>query len=83
MSTLLLIIIYITFIGLGIPDSLFGTAWPAIYTDFKLTVSWANFVTLTISGGTIASSLLSARLIRRFGTGCVIHYKTLQQFHLR
>ena len=70
MSTLLLIIIYITFIGLGIPDSLFGTAWPAIYTDFKLTVSWANFVTLTISD--IASSLLSARLIRRFGTGCTL-----------
>ena len=36
MATVLLIIIYIAFIGLGIPDSLFGTAWPAIYSDFGL-----------------------------------------------
>lgn len=77
MSTLLLIIIYITFIGLGIPDSLFGTAWPAIYTDFELPVSWANFVTLTISGGTIVSSLLSAKLIHRFGTGRVTAVSTV------
>lgn len=77
MSTLLLIIIYITFIGLGIPDSLFGTAWPAIYTEFDLPVSWANFVTLTISGGTILSSLLSARLICRFGTGKVTAVSTV------
>ena len=36
MATLLLIVIYIAFIGLGVPDSLFGTAWPAIYTDLNL-----------------------------------------------
>ncbi len=68
MTVLLLIVIYIAFIGLGIPDSLFGTAWPAIYTEFELPVSWANFVTLIISGGTAVSSLFSARLINRFGT---------------
>lgn len=77
MSTLLLIIIYITFIGLGIPDSIFGTAWPAIYTEFDLPVSWANFITLTISGGTIVSSLLSSRMIRRFGTGRVTAVSTV------
>ena len=63
MATVLLIIIYIAFIGLGIPDSLFGTAWPAIYMEFNLPVSAANYVTFLISGGTIISSLLSARLI--------------------
>lgn len=77
MVTLLLIVIYITFIGLGIPDSLFGTAWPAVYAEFGLPVSWANFVTLTVSGGTIVSSLLSARLIRRFGTGKVTAVSTV------
>ena len=59
MATILLIIIYIAFIGLGIPDSIFGTAWPAIYTEFGIPVSWANFVTLIISGCTIIASLLS------------------------
>lgn len=73
----LLIVIYITFIGLGIPDSLFGTAWPAIYTEFDVPVSWAGFVTLTVSGGTIISSLLSGKLIRRFGTGKVTAFSTI------
>ncbi len=67
MASILLVVIYLTFIGLGIPDSLFGTAWPAIYGEFRLPVSYANFVTVLISGGTVISSLMSARLIHRFG----------------
>ncbi len=76
MSTFLLIIIYIAFIGLGLPDSLFGTAWPAIYPDFGLPVSFATFVTVIISSGTIASSLFAARLINRFGTGKITAVST-------
>lgn len=57
MTTLLLLVIYIAFIGLGIPDSLFGTAWPAIYTEFDLPISFASFVTVIISCGTIVSSM--------------------------
>ena len=76
MATILLVIIYIAFIGLGIPDSLFGTAWPAIYQEFGLPVSAASCVTLLISGGTVCSSLLSARIIRRFGTGAVTAFST-------
>ena len=76
MATILLVIIYITFIGLGIPDSLFGTAWPAIYTELHLPVSYANFVTSIISGGTILSSLLSAKVISRFGTAKVTAVST-------
>lgn len=76
MTLLLLFIIYIAFIGLGIPDSLFGTAWPAISDEFSLPVSWANVVTIIISGGTIISSLLSARIINRFGTAAVTAVST-------
>lgn len=76
MTTILLIIIYITFIGLGIPDSLFGTAWPAIYPAFNVPISHANFVTSIISGGTILSSLLSTRLIKRFGTAKITAVST-------
>lgn len=71
MSVVLLVVIYIAFVGLGIPDSLFGAAWPAIYTDFNLPVSWGSVVTVIISCGTIASSLVSAHVIARFGTGRV------------
>ncbi|MDO4285866.1 MAG: MFS transporter [Eubacteriales bacterium] len=76
MALLLLLIIYVAFIGLGIPDSLFGTAWPAIYTEFDLPVGMASCVTLLISGGTIVSCLLSARLIARFGTARITAVST-------
>lgn len=71
MATLLLMIIYIAFISLGIPDSLFGTAWPAINQEFGLPVSAAGYVTFTISGCTIISSLVSAKVINKYGTGKV------------
>lgn len=76
MATILLIIIYIAFIGLGIPDSLFGTAWPAIYREFDLPISAANYVNLLTTTGTVISSLLSARAINKFGTGKVTAVST-------
>lgn len=68
MATLLLVVIYAAFIGLGIPDSLFGTAWPAIYNEFSLSVADAGYITLLISGFTMLSSVFCTRLINRFGT---------------
>ena len=76
MSTLLLLVIYVAFIGLGIPDSLFGTAWPAIHEELNVMVSLAGCVSVLISGGTIVSSLLSSKLIGRFGTGRVTAVST-------
>ncbi len=76
MATLLLIVIYVSFVGLGIPDSLFGTAWPAIYTEFQLPISFASFVSVTICCGTIVSSMMSAKVIRRLGTNRVAAVST-------
>lgn len=71
MTTILLIVIYICFIGLGLPDSLFGTSWPAIYPEFNLPVSYANFATTINCFGTIVASLYSAHVIKKLGTGGV------------
>lgn len=76
MATLLVIIIFVTYIGLGIPDSLFGTAWPAIYTEFDLPISYSNFVTGLMYTGTIISSLLSAKLTKKLGTPLVVALST-------
>lgn len=76
MATLLVIIIFATYIGLGIPDSLFGTAWPAIYTEMNLPISYSNFVTGLMYFGTIISSLLSARLTKKLGTPIVVAMST-------
>lgn len=76
MATLLLIVIYIAFIGLGIPDSLFGTAWPAVYAEFHLPISFASFVSVTICCGTVISSMASAKVIRLLGTNRVAAVST-------
>ncbi|KAE9633161.1 MAG: hypothetical protein PWP07_1624 [Epulopiscium sp.] len=69
--TVLLIIIYLAFISLGLPDSLLGSAWPSIYPNMGVPISYAGIVSMIIAGGTIVSSLWSDRLIRKFGTGLV------------
>ena len=76
MATLLLVVIYTAYIGLGIPDSLFGTAWPAIYSEMSLPISYANAVTVLTCCGTIISSLLSARIINKIGTTLVTAFST-------
>ncbi|MDR0322289.1 MAG: MFS transporter [Treponema sp.] len=70
-SIILLIIIYLSFISLGLPDSLLGSAWPAMYNGLNVPLHYAGFISMIISGGTVVSSLLSARIIRRLGTGIV------------
>ncbi len=77
MATLILIIIFIDFIGLGIPDSLFGPAWPAIYEEMGLPVSVGSIVSLINTGGTVISSLMSSYLINRFGTARVTAFSTV------
>lgn len=71
MFHLLLAIIYLAFISLGLPDALLGSAWPAMYTEFHVPVSYAGIISMIIALGTIISSLQSDRLTRRFGTGKV------------
>src|SRR5690606_5070624 len=69
MTTLLLIIIYIAFISLGLPDSMLGAAWPVMQGELGLPLSGAGLVSMIVSGSTIISSLFSGILIRRLGTG--------------
>ncbi len=76
MTLVLLVVIYVAFVGLGIPDSLFGAAWPAIYADLGLPVSLGSVITMIVSCGTIVSSLASAAVINRFGTGRVTAFST-------
>lgn len=71
MFHLLLAIIYLSFISLGLPDGLLGAAWPTIYPELSVPVSYAGILFAIISGGTVVSSLLSDRLTFRLGTGRV------------
>jgi len=69
MASLLLPVIYLTFISLGLPDSLLGTAWPVMHVDLGAPVAAQSLISIIISCCTIVSSLLTAHLVRRLGTG--------------
>lgn len=74
---ILLIMIYIAFISLGLPDAILGSAWPMIHQDLNVSISSAGIATMIISGGTIISSLFSEKLIKRFGTGKVTTFSVM------
>lgn len=71
MVQLLLAVIYLSFISLGLPDGLLGAAWPTMYGEFGVPVSYAGVVSMIIAFGTIVSSLASDRLTLKLGTGKV------------
>ena len=70
-SLLLAAIIYIAFISLGLPDSMLGAAWPMMYADLNVPISYAGFISMTVCGGTVVSSIMYSRLARRIPTGIV------------
>ncbi|MFI3174204.1 MAG: MFS transporter [Bacillota bacterium] len=67
MGLLLLAIIYLAFIGLGVPDAVLGATWPIISTELSFPLAHMGYLTLIIAGGTIFSSLFSYKWIHRFG----------------
>lgn len=71
MGSFLLIIIYIAFISLGLPDSLIGSAWPIMHGELAVSLSYAGIITMIIAGCTILSSLSSNYLTNKLGTGLI------------
>ncbi len=69
MVHLLLSVIYLSFISLGLPDSLLGAAWPSMYQSLGVPISYSGVIFFLISAGTVVSSLQSDRLTRRLGAG--------------
>lgn len=77
MATILFSIILFIYIGLGIPDSSLGSAWPAIFADLNLEVGLNSLISFLISSGTICASIFSSKLINKFGTQLVTACSTL------
>lgn len=77
MFSFLLLIIYLSFISLGLPDALLGSAWPIMHEELKVPLSYSGSVYMLISCCTILSSLKSESLNRRFGTGKITAFSVL------
>lgn len=71
MGSLLLVLIYLCFISLGLPDSLLGSAWPVLHAEMEVPVSFAGIISTTIFVGTILSTLSCNKLLHKFGAGKV------------
>ena len=76
MVHLLLVIIYLSFVSLGLPDALLGAAWPIMSQEFGVPVSYAGGLSLIIAIGTVVSSLQSDRLTKWLGSGKVTAIST-------
>lgn len=71
MATLLLVLIYIAFISLGLPDALLGAGWPVMQPEFGVPYGFAGLLSMTVAGGTILASVFATRVLKTFGTGPV------------
>lgn len=71
MLGILLLLIYLAFISLGLPDGMLGAAWPAMRLGMHLPVSYMGILTTITSVTTIYSSIQSDRLNKKYGTGLV------------
>ncbi|MFP5111430.1 MFS transporter [Bacillaceae bacterium C204] len=77
MATFFLVIIYLAFISLGLPDSLLGVSWSLMQSEFGALLETAGLLFMTIAGGTIISSFFSGAVLNRFGTGIVTFFSCL------
>lgn len=75
--TFLLVVIYIVFVSLGLPDSLFGVAWPVVHKEFAIAENFASFYSIITGVCTGGVSFIAGKLLRKFGTGRVTFFSTL------
>ncbi len=68
----LILLTYIAFISLGLPDGLLGIAWPSVRGDFHIPLDALGMLLVASTSGYLASSFLSGRLISRMGVGGVL-----------
>lgn len=77
MLSILLVLIYLAFVSMGLPDGLLGAGWPTMHQALEVPVSYAGLITILITSSTVISGFFSDHLIRRFGTGKVTAVCTL------
>ena len=73
----ILVVIYIVFISLGLPDSLFGVTWPVVHKDFMIPESFASLYSIIIGVCAGGVSFVAGPLLRKFGTPKVTYFSTL------
>jgi len=68
----LILLAYIAFVALGMPDGLLGVAWPSMRADFSIPLDSLGMLLFAAVTGYMTSSFLSGTLIARMGVGNLI-----------
>lgn len=76
-SPILLIIAYVAFISLGLPDGLLGVAWPSISASFGRALGELGILFIALMVGFLTASVNSGRLISRVGVGPLLAGSTV------
>lgn len=77
MFHILILLIYLAFISLGLPDALLGSSWPSMRETMNVPLSYAGIISMIIALGTVVSSLLSDRITRKLGTAKVTAFSVM------
>lgn len=71
-SVFLLVVVYLAFVSLGLPDGTLGVAWPKMHVSLGLPIGMAGVLMFVVTALSGISSFTSGRVIARFGTGPVV-----------
>jgi fucose permease len=75
-QALLLLLIYVAFVSLGLPDGLLGAAWPQMRADFSAALNANAPILFLATLGGMTSGFLSGWILRRLGVGRVLVLNT-------
>ena len=68
---ILLVVIYLAFVSLGLPDGVLGLAWPSMRASLGQPLEALGIVTFVLASCSAISGFMSGRVLSRFGTGPV------------
>lgn len=71
-QTILVLLAFLAFVSLGLPDTLLGVAWPAMRVTFDLPLDSLGILTTCAVVGYFTSSFFAGGIIDRFGVAALL-----------
>ena len=75
-SALLVLLAFLAFVSLGLPDGLLGPSWPSMRGGFGLPLDALGALVVAATAGYLTSSFLSGAILRRLPLGTVLALST-------
>ncbi len=77
MGLALLLVIYLTFVSLGLPDSVLGSSFPAIAGNLGLSSDLAGYIGMVVTAGTVLSAFLSSFILQKLKAKYLVAFSVL------